>query len=588
MTRATTTTDAPTADGTTTPLGFPVADRPGPLTELLGDPYAPDNPTGYEAALAADDRGEPFAAGELVLDRAGLNAEYVPAALGGRLSGVDALVRGLRPVFRLDAGLGLGHGLTTLMAALNVWTAGDTAQRARVARLLLDGGRLSVAYHELEHGNDLSDNSLRADPAPGGFTLHGEKRVINNTDRAAGAVVFARTTPRGPRPTGRDHSLLLLDDLERLDALPADTFRRLPRLRTSGLAGCRLGGFAFDGCPVPADALLGGAGEGTSVALRSFQVSRCVTAGAGTALLEAALFGVHRFAAGRVLYGRPVSALPHARSLLAGAFADLQIAGALARAAARALHLYPAAAGRYAATAKYLVPKLVEDALSDLAVLLGARSYLREGPYAFVGKHLRDIAGLSIGHAGGVSCQLTVLPELPGLRLTGPPAGPELFDDSPPPPLDPAALRLRGSREDPLLTVLAHALGEAPRHPGLEPVAAGLRAELNSVLRESAALPPAARGVAAGHRALELTERYAWLLAAAACVGTAARTGPSGGAVDPRWLHAVLERIGRRSGRLAEPRDPAPLDVLFTELQDRVAAGLSLDIDPEPVARRPV
>ncbi|MBB1253129.1 acyl-CoA dehydrogenase [Streptomyces sp. OF3] len=580
MTSPTTTTDNSPA----TTLGFPVAEHPAPLDELLGDPFASDNPTGYEAALAADDRGEPFAAGEVVLDRAGLGAEYVPAGLGGRLTGVDTLVRRLRPVFRLDAGLGLGHGLTTLMAALNVWTAGDTAQRARVARLLLDGRRLSVAYHELEHGNDLTGNHLRADPAPQGFTLHGLKRVINNTDRAAGAVVFARTTPWASRPTGRDHSLILLDDLT---ALPDDTFRRLPRLRTSGLAGCRLGGFEFDGCPVPADALLGGLGEGSSVALRSFQVSRCVTAGAGTALLEAALFGVHRFATERVLYGRPVSALPHARSLLAGAFADLQVAGALARAAARALHLHPAAAGRYAATAKYLVPRLVEDALTDLAVLLGARSYLREGEYAFVGKHLRDIAGLSIGHAGGVSCQLTVLPELPGLRLTGPPADPALFDDSPTPPLDPAALRLRGSREDPLLTVLAHALDDADPHPGLAPLATGLRAELDAVRAESAALPPAARGVAADHRALALTERYAWLLAAAACVGTATRTGPTGGTPDPRWLRAVLERIGRRSGRLPEPRDIAPLDALYGELEHRVATGVSLDIDPEPVARRP-
>ncbi|MEU6644633.1 acyl-CoA dehydrogenase [Saccharomonospora sp. NPDC046836] len=537
------------------------------LETLLGDPYDETNPTGHAAVLAADDAGEPLAAGEAVLDGWSVNAEYVPVALGGRLADVPTLIRRLRPVFRRDAGLGLGHGLTTLMAALNVWTAGTPEQCRRVAGLLLAGERISVAYHELAHGNDLARNALRAEPTSAGFLLHGTKQVINNAGRARAAVIFARTADPAAPPGGRDHSLLLLDDLDAVAGLT-----RLPRLRTSGLAGCRLAGLGFDGAAVPAGALVGEPGTGGSTALRSFQVSRCVTAGVGTALLEAALFGVYRFAAGRILYGRPVTALPHARYLLAGAFADLHIAQAFTHAAARSLHLCPAAAGRYAAAAKFLVPRLVEDALGDLAVVLGARSYLRTGPYAFVGKHLRDIAGLSIGHAGGVSCQLALLPDLPGLVLDEP-AAPELFGTSPLPPLDFTALRMRASRPDPLLAALAPALDAV----GGE-LAAGVRVELAELRAAAGALPVAERGVTAGHRSLALTERYAWLLATSACLNS-----PHAG--DPLWTDAVLERIGLRSGRLGEPRTTTAAEAAFAVLTDRAERGRSFDLDPEPVVR---
>lgn len=536
---------------------------PRTLEALLGDPYDENNPTGHAAIIAADDAGEPLAAGEAVLDAWQVNAEYVPAELGGRLTAVDDLVRRLRPVFRRDAGLGLGHGLTTLMASLNVWASGTADQRERLAGMLLAGERVSVAYHELEHGNDITRNALRAARGGDGFVLDGAKRVINNAGRARAAVVFARTADPAAAPGGRDHSLLLLDDLDRVPGVT-----RLPRLRTSGLAGCRLAGFGFDGAVVGEDALVGAVGTGAETALRSFQVSRCVTAGAGTSLLDGALFGVYRFASERVLYGRSVTAIPHARSVLAGAFIDLHIAQALARVAARALHLHPGVAGRYAAAAKYLAPKITEDALADLAVILGARSYLREGEYAFVGKHVRDIAGLSIGHAGGVSCQLAVLPDLPGVRPVV--ADPALFDDSPLPALDFGKLRMRAGKADPLLGALEGALEGAADD--------GLRAELASVRAAAAALPVTERGVTASHRSLALTERYAWLLAVSACLN-------SPRAADPLWTAAVLERIGLRSGRTAEPATTTASDAAYQDLADRAATGRSFDIDPDPTIR---
>jgi alkylation response protein AidB-like acyl-CoA dehydrogenase len=560
-------------------------DDAGTLEQRLGDPFDTANPAGYAAVLAADDAGCVPAHAMAVLDGWGAGAEFVPVSLGGRFGSVDGLVRRLRPVFRRDAGLGLGYGLTSLMAALPVYAAGSATQRDRVARLLLDGRPVAVAYHELEHGNDISANALAARPAAdGGWLVTGEKHVVNNARRAPAALVLARTAA-GDRPE-QAHTLLFLDDL---DGLPAERFGRLPRFRTSGLAGCHLAGLRFADCPVPADAAVGRVGMGVPVTLAAFQVSRCVTAGVATSPLEAALDAVLRFARERRLYGRAVADLPHARSLLAGAYADLHLAQATASTAARALHLHPEGGARYAAAAKYLVPIIVESALTDLAVVLGARSYLREGDYAIVGKHLRDAPGVSIGHAGGVSCALTVLGQLPGLRPAPAGASAATFTGTPLPELDLSRLRMMGSRADPMLaTVLDVATAEAAtdRHDaGTRDRLRWLAAAAAAIGGDAAALPPAGRGVGADRRALDLADRYARLLAAAACLGRYAAAAPGDEAGSREWLAAVLRRLAPRRGRSVRPGPAADETALLERAAARTALGLSLDLEPDPVSR---
>src|SRR5579872_6665772 len=94
------------------------------LEQRFGNPWDPANSLGFAAVLAADERGEMLPEGEQMLDAFGLNAEFVPVEFGGRLSRADRMIEVLRAVYRHDPCLGLGYGVSSLIAAVNLWVAG--------------------------------------------------------------------------------------------------------------------------------------------------------------------------------------------------------------------------------------------------------------------------------------------------------------------------------------------------------------------------------------------------------------------------------------------------------------------------------
>jgi hypothetical protein len=115
--------------------------------------------------------------------------------------------------------------------------------------------------------------------------------------------------------------------------------------------------------------------------------------GAGDTALRLTLdFALHR-----PIYRRNVFALAYPRRLLVDAFLDLLMCEALAIAAARAMHLAPEEVSLWSATVKYFVPATIETTLSRLTVVLGGRSYLREGHWhGLFQKIVRDHASVSL------------------------------------------------------------------------------------------------------------------------------------------------------------------------------------------------
>lgn len=551
------------------------------LEALLGDPADPGNPLGHDAVVAADERGELLAAGEAMLDGYGLNAEFVPAELGGRFRQADEMARVVRAVFRRDCSLGLGYGVTSFIAAVPVWTSGDPAQRRRLADLLLRNGRAAAGYTELAHGNDFTRNELTARRDGASLILNGRKELVNNVARADAVVLFARTAEE----TGsRSHSHVLVD----LTALPAGRRRHLPRFRTAGVRGCLLGGVEFRDCPVPADGVVGPYGGAMETVLTAFQVTRGVLPGVVIGALDTQVRVVLDFARGRTLYGRSVADLPHARATITGVFLDLLVADCLSTVVARALHVLPGETSVSTAAVKYLVPRLLHDGAYRLSTVLGARSYLREGPYGIFQKNMRDIPLVTFAHANAAVCQATMLPQLPRLarrswlEAAPPPAALFRLGD-PLPPLEYGALRPSARGADSLTAALA-SLGDAPELADLASVFTG---ELRELRRRCLDLPPGDRTVTARRSAFDLTDRYATVLAAAACAGVW-RHADGGFLGDTGWLTGALWRLAGRLGRSPGPLPDGLERRLFTDLLARHDGDRTFDLDRRRLAGRHV
>ncbi|MFJ1564075.1 acyl-CoA dehydrogenase [Streptomyces erythrochromogenes] len=563
--------------------------RVAELEARFGDPTDPDNPVGYTALLEADRAAVPFAAGEALLDDFRIAEEYVPRALGGRLDGMDTLVRIMRPVFRRDVGLAMGHGMTTFMAASDVWAAGSSRQRHWLAGLLRAGGKAAIAQHETAHSNDFVRSQVTARRSGDGYLISGGKPMVNNLERAGALVLFCRTDPA---PGSGSHSVLLLEPGQLTGARAAVTARRTP----VGLRGCRFAGVEFDDCPVPGSALLGPEGSGIRTALRSFQISRTVIAATAVAALDTSLRTAVRFdreRSGGWQAGGGGRDGGRTGAALTNAFVNLLLYDALAVVATRALHLLPAETSVYSAALKYLLPRVLTETMYDLSIVLGSGFYTREGALGVFQKHVRDVPVLSLGHAGTVACQATVIPQMPRLARSSwfvedeAPAGLfRLHGDLPPLRTERLSLACgRDSLSATMLAVGAGINGDGPVERALRTLAHQLVGEFRDVRGRVLALEAAGAQAAARPAKFALMDRYALLLAAAAVLGLwdQARHGPDPFLADPSWAAAALHRIARRLGtRVADLPTECETRIRH-EVQLRFSTQISYDLYSTPI-----
>ncbi|MFJ8588359.1 acyl-CoA dehydrogenase family protein [Streptomyces sp. NPDC093595] len=464
--------------------------------------------TGARGVLAADEARRPWREGWDVLNAWGVGAACVPVGDGGRWSDSSALMRELRPVFRRDltTGLGVVGGILRPMVAARSTDAEPL--RRRVASHLLSGGLCASA--------DEGPATRRTTPVLGGH--EGSLLVATRQDAAGRARV------------------LVADAAAPADAVPTGAASRLTP------AACR-------GLDMAAADLTGLRGESADVADDCqdlpYLATGALAAGGAVGSVDTAIRLVLDFALSRRLYGTAVAELPHAAGLLAGAYADVLAAEAVARDAARALDRVLNRAPDRAphdvariAVAVHLVPRLLSGALRDLATVLGARFYLREGPQALFGKFHRDIAMLGVLFADRRRC-------VPWIGATGATGVFETAADWSSAGLTgPAATRLAGFAER--------------------------RARL-----ASAAPAPAPDGAVSSSYA----EEHATLHAAAACLrlwqdGVRTDDGFLG---DPSWLAAALPRLDHVHDETRPPVTEDLAESILPEMIARLAHGDPLD-----------
>ncbi|MGA9768391.1 MAG: acyl-CoA dehydrogenase family protein, partial [Blastocatellia bacterium] len=184
--------------------------------------------------------------------------------------------------------------------------------------------------------------------------------------------------------------------------LDASSFSYLPKIKTHGIRGADISGISFHDCFIPDSALVGPQGFALESTLKAFQISRTIMPATILGAADTALRSTLRFALSRRLYNGSVFSIPEARRVLVDAFIQLLVCDCVALAAARSLHLAPSQMSVSSAVAKFFVPSQIERAIADLAVVMGARHFLREGhDFGLFQKFMRESAALGAFHLGG-------------------------------------------------------------------------------------------------------------------------------------------------------------------------------------------
>ena len=249
---------------------------------------------------------------------------------------------------------------------------------------------MCLAYSERSHGADLAASDTVARRTADGFEITGEKWPINRATVGGLCFVLATTDPlAGPRGL----SLFMLDK----GKLDPKRYSNFPKILTHGMRGSDISGIKFENCPVPAQSLLGGEGEGLQLALRGFQITRALCAAISLGAGDTALRTTLSFALNRKLYDELVIDLPHAAGVLSDAFLDLLICDCVTNSGLRSFHVVPEQSSLWASIVKYFVPTTIETMIQNLSVVLGARYYMREEhEFGTFQRVLRDAAVVSL------------------------------------------------------------------------------------------------------------------------------------------------------------------------------------------------
>lgn len=555
---------------------------------LLGDPHEPAAPLSFRSALATDE-SECFPA-EAVSAAHRLGLSPFPEGVTWRFEDVLAKARAMS---RRDLTIAVALG-QTLLGAIPVLLEGDAAMRAALARHNRSGVLGCLALTERDHGGDLAAIEMRARPSADGYMLSGEKWLINNASRGGTVTLLVDSSPS----ERSELSLLYLDKA----GLNASNYRHLDKIRTHGIRGADIAGINFTECLAPPSALIGRAGSGFEITLKTLQISRILCSGFSVGALDTALRTAATFAISRRLFRSGMLEIPVVKSQLAGAFVDGLICQVVARMCHRAIHSHQRGLSLVSAIAKYFVPHRVDVAIRDCARILGARHYVRDGEmHGIFQKCMRDHEVVSL-FDGSSSVNLNVIAShLPSLayarrEVRSQHGADELrtlleFQSEMSVSAFPCSRDLSMvSERDPIVDNLP-ALHEIVARPGVRrrfeamPVMVrrlqGLATELDAAILSARAMedfnPRSSRMFA-------LAERYCAIYAATACVSAWAFASEDCGLLwETEWLVVALHRLGV----IPSPPESSSDERLLGVLLDLVHRGelLAFDADGASAAR---
>jgi len=263
------------------------------------------------------DKVEPPREAFLKLGELGVFGFLLPPEYSG-LEKVDptGMVVFVEELSRASSALSTHYGRAAVIVGPQIARFASQAQKDLVLPKVVRGEvQLALCLTEAEAGSDAAAISTRAEEQPdGSYLINGTKMFNSQIESAGFAVIAARTDPDKPK-----HEGITLFLVENPGQRPEIEYHRI---ETLGLAMIPTYSIAFNDLRVPADAVIGGRGNGWKGLLGGLDNERfyhgAIGVGAAQGIIDLVLDYVNQ----RIAFGKPLGRLQAVRHKLV----DMQMA----------------------------------------------------------------------------------------------------------------------------------------------------------------------------------------------------------------------------------------------------------------------
>jgi acyl-CoA dehydrogenase len=343
------------------------------------------------AALKTEDRREQWYEDWLAYQ--GEHGLYASVLSPARFSASGAVFDLLRYARFLEvfAYCSPGHGYSVQVTSLGLFAilmgANDTLKREAVTAVE-KGGVLAFGVSEKAHGSDLLASEFTlTETGPDRFVANGTKYYIGNSNVAAIIAVLARRTDTRPADRAKRASLAFFA----LRPGRAAGFRHAPKIRTLGVRAGHVGEFEVRDHELPRSDVIAEGRRALDAVRGSVTLGKFFLGFGSIGICEHALVEASEHLGARVLYGKPVLAMPHIRSAMVEAYARIAAMKLFAYRALDYVHAASAKDRRYllfCAVQKARVSTEGVKAMALLSECVGARGFEADTYFEMA---LRDI-----------------------------------------------------------------------------------------------------------------------------------------------------------------------------------------------------
>ncbi len=309
--------------------------------------------------------------------KADLLSVLFPEEYGG--AGADSISQAIlvEEVSRVCASTSMIPILAKL-GMLPVLLSGTHEQKQEWFPKIVNGeARAAYALTEPHAGSDPAAMRTKALRDGDEYVLNGSKRFISNAGVATVYTVLAKTDPDAG---ARGVSCFIV---------PADTpgFEVVGYENKMGLRGSPTGELAFDDVRVPAANLVGAAGEGFAIAMRTLDFSRPGVAAQALGIAQGALDVALGYAKERRQFGKPIIEHQAVGFMLADMEMKVRASRHLVYSAHAALDRNDPDLTTAAAVAKCFASDRAMEVTTDAVQVLGGYGYIKDFP---VERFMRD------------------------------------------------------------------------------------------------------------------------------------------------------------------------------------------------------